>query len=152
MSSALGIVVIVMLLFVVAIATKRTVERDDRKRSVELKKIANELWVAETDLDTLAFFYDFTVRQMYRLKHEDKPYDHLVKDVNLILEIRNEIIDNDVIREVDGLDGDAPGRIHHDTPPNPARTPRSPGDVRRPDGAIGRKNLDGARKFLRPLV
>lgn len=106
MSTLIGGVSIVMLLFAVAIAVKRTDDRDDRKRRDELMRIAKERWGTETDLDALAFFYDFIVRQMYRFKHEDKRFDHLVDDANFVLQIRNAIIEENVIREIDRVDGE----------------------------------------------
>lgn len=123
---------------VLGIAAKHTGERGDRERSAELMTIAHERWVAETDLDGLSFLYDITIRRLYRLKHKGKPFDHLVKDLNLILELRDAIIENDVIGEMDGGDSEviSPGRIHrlvtHREEQHECRKPggrrQSPGD------------------------
>lgn len=66
--------------------------------------IAKQKWATASDLDALALLYDFVVRQMYRLKYQDKPFDFLVSDANLILEIRNSIIENEITRELDDIE------------------------------------------------
>ena len=106
MISVVSVVGIVMLLFATTIVLKGTSERDGRKRSGEMMRIAREKWAEETDLDALACLYDHTVRQMYRLKHAHGSCDDLVDDANLVLELRNSIMENDVIREMDESDGE----------------------------------------------
>ena len=119
MISVVSVVGIVMLLFATTIVLKGTSERDGRKRSGEMMRIAREKWAEETDLDALACLYDHTVRQMYRLKHAHGSCDDLVDDANLVLELRNSIIENDVIREMDESDGEilSVGSIHEDASP-----------------------------------
>ena len=119
MISIVSVGCFVMLLLAVAIAIKHRTERGERRRSGEIVNIAREKWAEETDLDALACLYDHTVRQMYRLKHAHRSCDDLVDDANLILELRNSIIENDVIREMDEGDGEilSVGSIHEDASP-----------------------------------
>jgi hypothetical protein len=39
---------------------------------------------------------------MYRFKHQGKPYEYLVDDANLIIELRNGAIENEVTWKMDG--------------------------------------------------
>ena len=125
MISVVVIVGIVMVVFAATIAVKRTSERDERRRPAEMMKIAREKWGAETDLDALSCFYDFTVRRMYRLKHTHRSFDDLVDDANLILELRNSIMENDVIREIDESDGEDASNLRTTTSPGGKPTARS---------------------------
>ena len=104
---ALGMVGITVILVAVPLAAKRIGELDERKRSDELVRMAKEFWPDEAELDALFRLYDLAVRQMYRLKHEGKPSDKLVRDVNLILSLRNRLTEDDVISELDASDARA---------------------------------------------
>jgi hypothetical protein len=64
-------------------------------------RTANARWPLKTDLNALESLYCFMIRQMYRFKHEGKPYDHIARDVNIILDRCNSIIENEVIRKID---------------------------------------------------
>jgi hypothetical protein len=111
MGTIFGVVGVSMLLLAVVIASRQMNERDSRARHEELVKIARQKWADETDLDALALFYDFVVKQMYRLKYQDKPFDYLIRDANLILEIRDSIIENEIIREIDDVEDGVPSLV-----------------------------------------
>ena len=100
--TAIGVIAVMILASIAAIATKRTGERGERTRKKELMDVARAKGRVGTDIDALGFLYDLIIKQMYRFKHQSKPYEHLIHDANLIIELRNTAIENEVIREMDG--------------------------------------------------
>lgn len=101
MELALGIFAICLTFFIVSILAKTAKERDDRKRKNELLKQIVEHYDGLREIEAADLLYVSIVRQLYRMKLRDIDYEHLRRDANLVLDIRNGFIENEVIREID---------------------------------------------------
>lgn len=101
MESVLIVLAIMLVLFVLVVLGKHTQERDERKRKAELLKQIIEHYDGLPQVDACDVFYVSIIKQMYRSKHQGANYEHLRRDANLVLDIRNGLLENEVIQQID---------------------------------------------------
>ena len=99
-----SVLIVLAVLFVVAVLVvlgKHTQERDERKRKAELFRQITEHYDGLPQVDACDVFYVSIIKQMYRSKHQGANYEHLRRDANLLLDIRNELLEIEVIKQID---------------------------------------------------
>lgn len=119
MTTALGVLAVMILLFVISIAAKRTKERDDVKRKEELLRQALSRFGTLREADSCHQLYRQIVEQMSRLKQRNQNSEHLRRDANLLIELENYFIENEVMRAMDDVESKIVSLIKSRIPQSP---------------------------------
>jgi hypothetical protein len=101
MQPAMITLAIVLIAFILVILAKHRQDRDERTRKKELLDQIVKHYDGLSEIDACDVFYVSIIKQIARLKNQNANYEHLRKDANLLLELRNSFIENEVLRDLD---------------------------------------------------